>query len=216
MFRINDGDVLTVGFYWQGLDQIGICRRTMVWNSDVGGGAFTTTTKLFVALDASGLSGFLKAIVSSNAVFLGWSAVHLPNPDKLATEYSTLGTGAGTSGDDMLPRQSAGLIKFTSPIAGKHGQGHMYIPFPALVDCEGPGEPKDSYVTRLNDIGGVLSADLNLADTTGGDGNLRSCLRPITGTVGEPAQIDGFVSYKAFATQKRRGSFGKLNRSPFV
>jgi len=104
------------------------------------------------------------------------------------------------------------LISLYSATLGKIGQGRTYVPFPCPDDNAGDGTPTAGYVTRLANLAVFLSTDLVIvagAQTA----TFKPCL--YRGGVDTPRFIQDAVNHDAWATQRRRGSFGRLNKAPF-
>ena len=96
---------------------------------------------------------------------------------------------------------------------GPRGEGRTYIPFPSQTDNTGTGVPSAGYITRC---GTLANAYINTIDITGvGLGSVR--LLPVLWSPGTPTITRQVVALRvapAWATQRRRGSFGRTNRPP--
>ena len=121
------------------------------------------------------------------------------------------GAGNGVVAEPALARQTAGLLNYKTAFAGPGGRGRTYIPFPGAPDTIGNGRPSDDYVTRLNTLAlalgsfvtvtgaaGTATVQVGLKGATAGD------FRPFTSSHGSDK----------WATQKRRGSYGRPNVTP--
>jgi hypothetical protein len=158
-----------------------------------------------------------------------WAAIYVPwlystfsyrgtvvqqiSPARMNAVTSIAGQAAGTGTGGALPTQLAGLVSMTSTIPGRKGHGRMYVSFPA-----------DNMMVVLT---GVLSAAgqtlltnaqsvLNTPWTAGGGGNTTTLSYGVYSK-----KLPGFgtllstVNSTVFATQRRRGAFGKVNNEPF-
>lgn len=115
-------------------------------------------------------------------------------------------------GDTCMPRQTTGIITWRSPVGGRSGRGRSYIPFPGESWNKAEGKPEAAYITLLTTLGnklrvltGLVLADANTIDMTvyirkKSDGSVS-----LTDRYSVPAK---------FATQRRRGSYGRPNRVP--
>jgi len=124
---------------------------------------------------------------------------------------STLAPISGTGGDGILPKQVSGLIAKKTQLGGKANHGRIYIPFPYIEADGAGGKPVPDYLANLGDLGDLLAPDISF----GTDPN----------TVTLQAQIyhresntttpwTSCVVRSKWATQRRRGDFGKQNVLP--
>lgn len=128
--------------------------------------------------------------------------------------YSKGSTGVGVAGADALPTQACGLLHFVTDWFGRSASGRLYIPFPAAADNEVNGTPVVGYQTRANALGAYLSASVTVNDP----GMTSSAvLVPVVWSPTGPGPLDVTVAScrGAWATQKSRGAFGRLNSLPF-
>lgn len=161
--------------------------------------------------DAS-FAASIKAAAADTATYLGCLAQRvLPLPVGVVGKGTT-NTGAGTGGAICMPRQVAGLISKNTAQGGRRGRGHAYIGFVPVAAVQGDGAPTAAYLLLLADIATIISTPLS----SGGGGNT-SVLTP--GIYSK--KFTGFFPYTlvgretAFATQRRRGAYGRPNISPF-
>ncbi len=124
--------------------------------------------------------------------------------------------GAGTAGANGLPPQTSGLISFQSALANVQNRGRFYIPFPAQLDDSGGGAPTGGYVARANAL--AVNVAAGLAPTTGGrTATLVRVLVHRLNKAGLAIPATPVISSNAstlWATQRRRGDFGRQNVSP--
>lgn len=188
-------------------DQLGLNVRQ--WK--VTGLSTDTDNKLsqaMDALDATGLAGLYKAALTTPALFLGFR--HRVIQPTVSVQYpAAAGEGPGTGGTQPLPRQVAGLIRFKADVVGRRKGGRIYVPFPDETHSDPNGIPTGAYVTALEAIANVWRTALTFGDA--------GVLTPVIyqrpkGVV--PYSTRGIVTATvpmAFATQRRRGSFGRTN-----
>jgi len=152
-------------------------------------------------------------LLSSDATYYG-SQLYLLNPLALPPrpEFTVTNQAAGTAGAGLLPGQTSGLVSLYSPTLGKIGQGRTYVPFPCPDDNAADGTPTAGYVARLADLGVFLKSDLVVVNG-GQTATFKPCL--YRGGTDTPRFFDTAVNHDAWATQRRRGSFGRLNKAPF-
>lgn len=174
-----------------------------------------TDRDVTIAFD-NAIAADYKALLVNSATYNGVvgrlkNVLPLPSP-----QLSNANTGAGTAGAVGIPRQASGLLSFKTDVAGARGRGRAYIPFPSTSDNAGGGGATAGYGTKLDNLWATLSSFVTVA--SGG----RSCVMEFIiwhqkGS-GSPAEfpIISHVSSLAWATIKKRGSFGKANSSPFA
>jgi hypothetical protein len=164
------------------------------------------------ALD-TGYAANVLPLLSSNSTYYG-SQLYLMNPLALPPrpEHTTANQGAGTAGAGLLPGQTSGLVSLYTPTLGKIGQGRTYVPFPCPDDNAADGTPTAGYVTRLAGLAAYLKTD-RIIVAGGQTATFKPCL--YRGGADVPRFFDNAVNHDAWATQRRRGAFGRLNKAPF-
>jgi len=152
-------------------------------------------------------------LLSNDAQYYG-TQMYLMNPIGPAPRPdSTNGNqAAGTAGAGLLPAQTSGLISFYTLTLGKTGQGRSYIPFPCPGDNGADGTPAAGYVTALADLAIFLKSQQTVING-GQTATFRPCL--YRGGVDVPRFIETANNPDAWATQRRRGAYGRLNKAPF-
>lgn len=131
----------------------------------------------------------------------------------------TIDAGPGTVAGTQLPRQSAGLSSWQTSFRGRHYRGRTYWPFPPTAFDTGDGLPTAAAITAYEALAaGILSYQLNVA--TGAIFALAVFSRPRIFPPPKPPQvyqttlIQSHSTALKWATQRRRGSFGRANVSP--
>lgn len=170
------------------------------------------------------LAPLYKPLLSAKATYVGVEAqIRRPGPVPplvFASALSSLFPGVGTAGTDALPRQDSGLISFRTAFAGPAGRGRNYIPFPSTARATAEGEPTSTYLSDLESLLLAYESFIN-GDTIVGVGGTALLTWIICQIGPKPNYLlshtnvtDG-VAKTAFATQRRRGTLGKANKSPF-
>lgn len=162
-----------------------------------------------------------RAVMSVNAFFYGVHAMKWrPAPPQVGAVSATAGQG-GTVAGDVLPGQVSGLISLRTTNATRRGRGRVYIPFPSEADTGAQGNPTAAYLTNLGNLAGVF--DNEVAAIGGGTDTTFTPVifgraRPATPVLPALPEIitDVTVATAAnrFATQRRRGGFGRPNTPP--
>ena len=198
--------------------------KAQIWSADSEQAAVNTFHYLVTAIGGASIdestwsTAFSTAVNSTYKLLLNTSTTYrgtmaqviFPLPLRVA-QSNIADQGAGTGGAGGAARQTAGLISWKTTLAGPGGRGRTYIPFSAAGDSEGIGVPTAAYLTKLQNFGIAVSAFV----TAGGGGNTATFALGMRSTVtGVFTVFTSLVSQQRWATQKRRGSYGRANTSP--
>lgn len=189
----------------------------------VGAASSPPATDLDVATQLDGLiHAQYKGMLSSLAQYRGCQVQILaPVPPYLAT-YSPAevngNAGAGTVTGDPMPPQTCGIISFQTGKPRQANRGRMYMPFPGQSSDSGGGSPGAVYLSELGVIAGYF--DSGVAIVQAGrtatlvrvikHGKNKDGVYPIPNT--DP--VTGASIGGGWATQRRRGDYGRQNKSP--
>ncbi len=190
-------------------DQVGINRR--YWKVVSVGGNGLTPTELAGGFDSL-FAPLYKALLSDQATYEGCSAQRV---DPLPKEVAGIGVGQkgpGINTGDMLPTQTAGLISFRTPFAGRQFRGRAYIPFPPESANEADALPGVGYLNSLGALGDEFIQD-QIFQGGADSATMRHVLW--NETTRQDYIIEGFTGQNRWATQRRRGSYGQQNVAPF-
>jgi hypothetical protein len=152
-------------------------------------------------------------ILNINATYWGVKIqiVQTTFPKPIPVVNASLTAVGGVAGD-VLPYQICGIFtKFTNN-GGRIGRGRFYVAFPSEGLNTAAGQPSAAYLTLL---GTLASNFCTQATITGGSGTC--VLNPILYHYGAPpfpTPITGFRANPKWATQRRRGDYGKTNLIP--
>lgn len=157
-----------------------------------------------------------KMLLQNNAQYRGVQAYvnHLPLP---LAQVSTAGAGAGTGGTVGQARQTCGISKWLTDFAGPAYRGRTYWPFPPTADDSGIGVPSAPYIVDLQTITVLMFTFFSIPGTVSGAAACRMVLKHginKSGVIPPPTLITTLSVDPVWATQKRRGSFGRANVSP--
>lgn len=183
--------------------------------------AGTPTTDADLAINFEALvAPQYKALISTDAQFRGVQ-VTLTNPAPgvpvPATQFSNLLVGAGSASPPDCPRQVSGIIQWTTNFSGKRFRGHLYFPFPTVGNVQTDGVPTAAYQTSLSNFANSLIAFTTVQNGPHtGTATVAMYLHHRAGISPTPlaTPITGKVVPGKFATQRRRGSYGRPNSSP--
>jgi len=174
-------------------------------------GIVPSLTDFLTVFDTTAAAPY-KALLSNHATYNGAVAqIVFPLPLRVA-EKTSVSAGAGGGAGAGLPRQACGLISWTTPLAGPGGRGRTYIPFLSDADTELNGQASAAYKALAGTFATAISVMTNVP---GGAGSATVELGIRHGTTASFTAFTGGSVSGQFATQKRRGSFGRPNSSPF-
>lgn len=205
---IDVNDIVEVTHYCTEGDQAGLNVLHYKCTATVGG---PFTEQDVVAAFKTNVSAKYIGLINNQAKFNGTTLRKWLSPNWGAYYYSGV-LLTGTAGVDALPRQSAGIVSWRTPNAGRRGRGRTYIPFPAEADNDTDAIPSTGYITnvvalanRLINTGAMVITGANVATFA---------LLVYSRDLGVFEQVDHYVTPRKWATQRRRGSFGRPNQIP--
>lgn len=178
----------------------------------ITGGSQIVSTDILTQLD-NNLALAYKNCMTSDATYYG-SQLYYQTPvgPKPRPESTTGNQGPGNDAGEALPLQTSGLISLYTDTLGKSGQGRVYVPFPS-VDSQGTDSTPDNlYLVDLNALRAVLVQPFNVIS-----GGATGTFVPVLYVPGgvPPKQIINGIARDGWATQRRRGNFGRTNSAPF-
>jgi hypothetical protein len=165
------------------------------------------------ALDTA-IAGRMTALIMNDANYLGVRCRRVYLPSNEQWEVATAGAGPGLAGAVALPTQSAGLVTLLSAVIGHAGEGRIYAPFPAAADNVLDGVPRAGYTTALASLAAKYTQQLIVAGGAGAIAVLDPVIFRPPG-IAPTVTLTGYRVAPAWATQKRRGSYGRFNKPPF-
>lgn len=158
-----------------------------------------------------------KALISQSATYRG-SRASFREANGLfdtAWEIETFNQGVGGVLGDPLPKQVSGIVTRLGVFKGRKHRGRVYVPFPGEASNDPvEGRPNNTYLTALSTYGQKITDPLAVNNL----GNTATLLPGHIVTVAPGNnQFHEWVSYvhrPYWATQRRRGDYGKENESP--
>ena len=205
------GDVLTVDNLNSMGNQLGVFTRKFKVVAITGQGL--TLGEIAVGFEGT-YAPLTTALMSAAALHRGhrtaiiWPPVHIT-----ASAYSNDNGGAGLVAGDTMAKQVSGLVSHYDGLGGPRHRGRCFIPFPSETDNDPNGLPIAGYVTRL----AALSADWNTVKVYGAAGNTIS-LQPVLFHKADQTTTNIILntSRGRWATQRRRGDYGRTNAFPVM
>jgi hypothetical protein len=152
-----------------------------------------------------------KSLMETTTTYRGVGAKRIfPVPPGVETAVVS-DTGFGSGGTGQAPTQCCGLITWRTAVGSRHGRGRMYTPFCAVTDLQTNGYFSAAYIVKLNGIAGTLSTPIVCGVTN--TNTLSLIIWDRKNQVAYP--VTNWTAGNFVATQRRRGSFGRPNLSPF-
>jgi hypothetical protein len=154
-----------------------------------------------------------KAFLNNNAEYRGVLVQVVRGADTFIAAVGNANAGFGTAGPTSLPRQTAGITSWYTALGGRRYRGRTYWPFPAAQDDTGDGAPSVGYATRIDTAAGHFA----VFNAYGVGGRFASFQLVILHRKVLPTQWDAIqtrFTRTVWATQRKRGAYGKANRSP--
>jgi len=203
----------------------GMILAARVWTSDAEQAAVNTyhyTVRSVGALPSTdqdvadtidnAINATYKALMSVLARYRGVQVqIIFPLPPRVDVQQ-VANAGAGTAGAITSAKQVTGLISWYTLLAGRAFRGRNYLPFVSNSSVATDGIPTAGYVTNLQTLAvaldGVTAIAIGGRTATVQMGIYHRATHSMT-------DVNTFVPQQKFATQKRRGAYGKPNLAPF-
>lgn len=208
-YVIQNGDRLQVKAYCTDNSQTSVNTFYLLVTSIVSG---ALTDQLAINVIEAALAPLFKPILNNGASWDGATlraANHVPLP---VAAFSNANAGAGTGGAIGLPKQTCGLTSWRTDLAGPAFRGRTYWPFPSTDLNHFDGKPTPAALALYDDIGAFFDT---LASITSGanqidvDYVLWSKRHLVT------VPITSRIQENRWATQRKRGDYGRPNVPPF-
>lgn len=212
-FQVNVGDRIEVRFYCyhDAAKQEGVNTVRFTIASATPGGPMDSDD-LAVAI-ANQYAANFKALLDSSARYAGLSLQDFPSRT-FVPSFTTTGAGAGTVVGNDCPTQASGLVTLRTNYAGPSGRGRIYIPFPSVTSNDTAGVPTAAYKILLDQLAEELEGPVPLVV---GVGLVDVLVYPIICNAagsGVEKRVTNASGVLKWATQRRRGSYGRLNLLP--
>lgn len=160
-----------------------------------------------------------KAFLSQEASYYGASLSTVRDTKRLIQVTTRALTGLGTGPPKALPKQTCGLIKVFTALAGRHYRGRRYLPFPGY---EAPATAEFPDGTQVGVIRSISDATMYQFTAVAADASavlqpmlLHKATRPPLAPAPDPTPITGGKEVAYWATQRRRGDYGEPNLPSF-
>lgn len=151
-----------------------------------------------------------KAVMSDNCTYDGVQVTIVNRDVQPVTVFYNASAGVGTVASNTANSQAAGLLSWLTAFGGRKYRGRNYIAGVYIGAISTLGFPTTSYQTLLSALGSAIFG-YNSWTLSGRSGTCALCLfRKNTLAVTIILALELFAK---FATQRRRGNYGK-NRTP--
>jgi hypothetical protein len=124
-----------------------------------------------------------------------------------------------TDVNTQIPNQVSGLVTKLTGSAGRKNRGRMYIPFPSVADQDAVSQqPTANYVTDIAAIATGIGVNAPFTFACGAGNTVTLAMLVYNFKASPPATViatNAFIARPRWATQKRRGDYGKPNAFPW-
>lgn len=179
--------------------------------NEVPGGAGRTDAQITLFFETL-YAPLYKAVLTSLASFWGVRMQKIWPLPALIPVISVISAGPGTAGLASLPKQTCGFFNRKGLLAGRTRISRQYIPFPDEDDnLNATNTPSVGYMTRL---GAIAGAALTVQTVAAGADSVK--LAPVIyhRATHSTDQLYTATAKVKWATQRRRGDFGRPNVPP--
>lgn len=201
------GDVWQIRYISRFGEQLGMNIRQYLVTLNLGGGS-VGAPEVAGQMQAAFVTAY-RSLLNENADYVGTGAQKIrPLPPAMEAIVGTAPPTAGIVTGDAVPKQSSGLISLRTALAGRRFRGRVYVPFPGEGENSAIAEPEAVYLSKLQALAIIFLS--NISVTTG---STTETLSPVifhrdTGTTD---RITSAIVRSGWATQRRRGTFGRPN-----
>jgi hypothetical protein len=190
-------------------DQLAVIKR--FWTVYTIVGPAPDTQQCCDQLDAL-LAPLIKPSMNAHATYRGSTFGRVSDlPPLEVASICIANAGAGTGGADAMSKQTTGMLSLNTDLKGPFNRGRVYMPFPAVQADDGTGVPNAAYLLKLAAIGAIWTAFQTVV--VGGNPTSMRCTRWDNDVHPTQPYTEG-IARPAWATQKRRGDYGKANKFP--
>lgn len=202
-------DKLEIKAYCALGDQVGINVRHWTVSATTGG---SLTEQQVADAYSQQLAPIMQSLISAYSKYLGVTLQTISITPKPAAVISTAGQGDGSNGGAHLPKQTCGFLRLKTAGSGRKSRGRVYTPFPPHLLTNTEGEPNPDMIDHLNALGNFYASSRGFVV-----GGATVVISPVirNRAANEYSAVVNFETVPKWATQKRRGDFGRQNPIPF-
>lgn len=175
-------------------------------------GAVAATDQDAADVFAGVVDSLVPPLLYSSANYNGVMAQIIYPLPIIFSKFNTGGAAMGSGGSTAVGGQVCGINSWQLLVAKRGNFGRTYWPFPPCPLTTTPLKPSTSYTTNL---GTICAAILGIGNFSAGGrvaGVEQIILHRANPVLSQP--VLNFTVHDRWATQKRRGSYGRANVSP--
>lgn len=194
-----------------------VSLNTLYWKTVAETGIGATTLEVATALDVI-LAPLYKAVMPATSFYRGTSAQYLVPPINVP-QFSIANQGVGVASGNNLPMQASGIVSLRTGLSGVRWRGRIYVGFPPASFADATGAMTAAAGVAYEALATALRAGFT-AGIVGNQSTLALALRTevVPNTVPKTYVYNRILFTQVpvrFATQRRRGQFGRVNNLPF-
>jgi len=205
---LADDDFIECKFYCSKGQQLGINVVHYRVNASTGSGC--TDQEVATAFDVSFANPYATCI-SADSFYEG-TAVKKISGAPFVPVYAHSNVTAGLLASAVLPTQVSGIVTKLSAFAGRANRGRFYVPFPATQELDTDETPKAAYVTLIQALADTVITDHTII---GAGGTCQLSPQIVNRGLTHNVKVVANLARKRWATQRRRGDFGRPNVLPW-
>lgn len=206
-FIIQHTDMLQLTVFTAYKNQVGINRFYYQATSSVG---LTADAQAMADAIVPAIQIDYAAAMSSEAYFAGVKLQPAGDGPAYEPVYSSEVEDGAIAGDP-LPGQITGLTTWRTELAGARHRGRTYWPFPAETDNIVTSVPSVGYQGQIN----ALSTKMQTLTVTADATEWLLALHIWSEVDAVYREVTAYTVRPKWATQRRRGDFGRANILPF-
>lgn len=206
---LNVGDIVQLKVACNCTNQLGLSVRqyTVV---TISGGVGVTDADFCSAMDTA-MAPVYKPWLGNDASYYGTNAQIINRTPKPISVTASSSTGPGTASNGSLPGQVSGIITLRTNSVGRSYRGRVYVPFPATVWNDLVLNVPTAAAKVLL---GAIAVEYGLSRIVTSGGSTATLVPIIRNKLGTVPFITSVLSRGAWATQRRRGNYGRPNAYP--
>jgi len=203
-------DIVQTRHYCRLGDQASVNVRH--WRVTTKAGTGATLASFLTTLAGTGLHAAYRALINDQAEYVGTDA-QIIFPTLGVPTQSTTGAGSGDTSGDALPTQTSGLLTIRTSLGGRKNRGRLYVPFPTETDNTSAGAPTSTYQLALADLAAIFAVSYIGVGAGGNTNDLQPVILHRSNMT--TTAVTSVTASAKWATQRRRGKFGRPNTTPF-
>lgn len=206
---VNDILKLRIGYYFSPQAGYTVLHYRI---ASITGGTSVDQQVLLDTFEAPRVAS-CKALLSAAATFIGMGLQRISPGTPPVEAVQTGNTGIGSVAGDAYARQVTGMVTKRTLFAGRRYRGRVYFPFPGEASGQADATPIAQYIADLAAWSDLFLVTQALVPPGIANLQLQPCLWHRD--IGLVTDVSDYIVRDKWATQKRRGSYGKEDKVPF-